>query len=329
MNSRYLLLVCCLLCMRSVGQPCQSNKLDPRVAQALRTVLPDLTVTPTRSLEQIRSVRIPTLTFPAADVEKLKITADSISIQIYNPTHKQGLPVILSLHAGGFVTPLLPFMEYEMWRQARDYQALVIAVDYRVAPEHPYPAAVTDVYQTFKWLLRSGHRYGGDTTRLVVLGASAGGNLAAVVCQKAKQEGLAHRIKLQILNCASVDSPLNAEQHSSYQQYASGYFLTKAFCQYYIGAYAPGVSRDHPEVAPFRQLDVSGLPPAVVITAEYDPVRDEGYEYAQRLKQAGGKVWYKCFPGQIHCLVGLPPDANELRQLDKVIVSAMREVFGY
>lgn len=129
----------------------------PAPVDATIVLLPDMTITPTRSLEQTRSVTIPTPTFPDTDVEKLKITADSIPIQIYNPTHKQKLPIILSLHAGGFVTPMLPFMEYEMWRQARDYQALVIAVNYRAAPEHPYPAAVTDVYQTFKWLLRSGH----------------------------------------------------------------------------------------------------------------------------------------------------------------------------
>lgn len=309
------------------GQPCQTGNLDPRVAATLKTVLPDLPALFNTSVEQIRDVKMPTPAFPAADVQALKITADSIPIQVYNPAHTTGLPIIISLHPGGFVTPLLPFMEYDCWRQAKVYNAVVIAVDYRVAPEHKFPAAMNDAYNAFKWIVRHGHAYG-DTSRIVVLGLSAGGNLAAVVCQKAKLEGLANKIKLQVLNCPSTDNPRNSANHPSYQRYASGYFLTKAFCQYSIQAYAPDIDVHHAEVAPVQRRDVAGLPPALIITAEFDPLRDEGYAYAVRLKKAGVSVWYTCFPGQIHCLIGLPPEADELKEVDKLVITAMRRVLN-
>lgn len=308
------------------AQPCQTGKLDPRVATALRTVLADLPSSLTTSVEQIRDVRIKTPAFPKADVRYLRVTADSLSVQVYNPTHATGLPIIISYHPGGFVTPILPFMEYDFWRQAKTYKAIVFAVDYRVAPEHKFPAAVNDAYNAFKWVANNGQRYGGDTSRLVVLGLSAGGNLAAVVCQKAKQEGLAGRIKLQVLNCPSTDHPQNFAKHDSYQQYASGYFQTKGFSQYAIQTYAPGVAVDNPEVAPLQRKNVAGLPPALVITAEFDPLRDEGFAYAERLKKAGVPVQYTCFAGQIHCLLGLPPEADELKRVDNLIVEVMSRV---
>lgn len=138
--------------MLAAAQPCQTGKLDPRVARALRTVLTDLPSSLTTSVEQIRDVRIKAPAFPKADVRYLNVTADSISIRVYNPAHTTGLPIIISYHPGGFVTPLLPFMAYECWRQAKTYHAIVFAVDYRVAPEHRFPAAVNDAYVAFNWI---------------------------------------------------------------------------------------------------------------------------------------------------------------------------------
>ncbi len=310
------------------GQPCQTGKLDPRVAAMLQTVLTDLPSSGLNSVEQIRAVKMPTPAFPKSDVVHQKISADSIPIQIYNPTHAKGLPIIISFHPGGFVTPILPFMEYDFWRQAKAYQAIVFGVDYRVAPEHPYPAAVNDAYNAFKWIAEHGHDYGGDTSKIIVLGLSAGGNLATVVCQKAKKEGLAHKIKLQVLNCPSTDNARNHTQYASHQTYASGYFQTRQFSLFSIQMYAPQVELSNPEVAPVQSPDVSGLPPAVVITAEFDPLRDEGHAYAQKLENAGVKVWCRCFPGQIHCLVGLPWDAEPLQQVDQLVRNAMKQVFS-
>lgn len=145
----------------ATAQPCQTGQLDPRVAAALRDVLTDLPSSQTASVEQIRDVKIKTPAFPKSDVQYQTITADRIPIQIYNPAHATGLPIVISYHPGGFVTPILPFMEYEFWRQAKTYNAILFAVDYRVAPEHPFPAAVNDAYNAFRWVLANGHRYGG------------------------------------------------------------------------------------------------------------------------------------------------------------------------
>ena len=311
----------------SWAQTCHTGKLDPRVAATLKTVLPDLKPeSANMSVEQIREEKIKASgSFPKTDVQYINVAADKIPIQIYNPAHTTNLPIIISYHPGGFVTPILPFMEYDFWQQAKNYGAIVFAVDYRIAPLNKFPAAVSDAYNAFTWVAAHGQEYGGDTSRIVVLGLSAGGNLAAVVCQKAKKEGVVNKIKLQVLNCPSTDNPHNSANYPSYQQFPSGYFLTKEFCQYYIQAYAPDAG-NNPEVAPIRSNDVSGLPPAVVITAEFDPLRDEGAAYSDRLRKAGVQVWYKCFSGQIHCLLGLPDNADERKVYDKLIVNAMKEV---
>jgi acetyl esterase len=323
---KFLSILCTIVYVSVHAQPCQTNKLDPRVALTLRTVLADLPDSSTASVEQIRDVKIQTPDFPAEDVQFMKITPDSIPVYVYNPAHATGLPIIISYHPGGFVTPMLPFMKYDAWRQANTYKAVVFAVDYKVAPENKFPAAVNDAYHAFEWIAQHGQEYGGDTSKIVLLGLSAGGNLAAVVSQKAKKEGIAHKIKLQVLNCPSTDNPRNSATYPSYTRYASGYFLTSAFCRYYIQAYAPDIDRNHPEVAPIQSKDVSGLPPAVIITAEFDVLHDEGARYAERLKKAGVRLWYKCFPGQIHCLLGLPPDAAELKEADALVMQAMKQV---
>ncbi|MBD2705695.1 alpha/beta hydrolase fold domain-containing protein [Spirosoma sp. BT702] len=152
----FLVLVLAASYVLAQNQPCQTGKLDARVALALKTVLKELPSSPTASVEQIRDVNIPVRLFPRSDVQALTITADSIPIQIYNPAHLSGLPILIYYHPGGFVTPLLPFMQYDCWRQAKAYKALVIAVDYRVAPEHRFPAAVEDAYRAFQWVPNHG-----------------------------------------------------------------------------------------------------------------------------------------------------------------------------
>jgi acetyl esterase len=324
---RQLLIILTFVGLNIVGnaQSCQTGNLDTRVAEALNTFLTDLPSSANASVEEIRDVKISTPDFPKSDVQYRKVTMDSIPIQIYNPTQNKGLPIIINYHPGGFVTPILSFMEFEFWRQAKTYNAIVFAVDYRVAPENKFPAAVNDAYNAFKWIAENGHAFGGDTSRIMLLGLSAGGNLAAVVCQKAKEDALAQKIKLQVLNCPSTDDPRNSSKYPSYQKYSSGYFMTKDFCQYYIQAYAPNEDVTNPEIGPINNKDLRDLPPAVVITAEFDPFHDEGAAYAEGLKNAGVPLWHKCFPGQIHCLLGLPPEAEELHEIDSLIISAMNE----
>jgi acetyl esterase len=313
-------------CLSLQAQPCNTGRLDPRVARALKTVLHDLPGSPASSVEKIRHVKVPTLQYPKEDLKILKITADSITIQVYNPWHATGLPIIIYYHPGGFVTPLLPFIQYECWRQAKAFQAIVVAVDYRVAPEHPFPAAVNDSYNAFRWISVYGQTFGGDTAQIIVEGLSAGGNLAAVVCQKAKLDSIEDRIKLQVLNCPSTDNARNNARYKSFQHYASGYFQTKAFSEYAIQAYAPQENLENPDVGPINRQNLRDLPPALVLTAEFDPLRDEGQLYAQRLRNAKVQVWDHCFSGQIHCLLGLPPDSKQQKYADNLLLTTMQAV---
>ena len=116
------------------------------------------------------------------------------------------------------------------------------------------------------------------------------------------------------------------ETSASYQENAKGYFQSKAACYFAVETYAPG-QYNNPGVSPILTEDLTGLPPAVIINAEFDPLRDDGIRYAAKLRKHGVKVWDKCFAGQIHCLIGLPPDAKEMKEYEAIVKSAMKESF--
>ena len=326
----------CLFCslilyFQGYGQTCGSRQLDPRMAAFLKLIgHQDLSLEQLRNLpiEQLKYIDLPLRPYPKEDVKRIKVTSDSIPVLVFNPSHAQNLPIIINYHGGGFISPLLSGLEHSLWQDATTYGAIVFAVDYRVAPEHRFPAAVNDSYHAFKWIAESGTRFGGDTSRIVLMGNSAGANLVAVVAQKAKKESIAGKIKLQVMNGLPVDlRPENMEKSASYQENAKGYFQTKALCYFAVETYAPGQS-NNPEVSPILTQDLVGLPPAVIINAEFDPLRDDGFLYATKLRNAGVKVWDKCFPGQIHCLIGLPPNADELREFATLVKTAMSECFS-
>jgi acetyl esterase len=312
------------------AQTCGTRQLDPRIAAFLKMIgNEDLTIEQLRTIpiEQIKFAGPPQIPYPAADVKRIKITADSIPVLIFNPSHIQNLPILIEYHGGGFISPLLQGIEHSMWQEAKTYGAIVFAIDYRVAPENKFPAAVNDSYNAFKWISEHGSEFGGDTSRIALTGNSAGANLVAVITQKAKKEGISNKIKLQIMNGLPVDcSPQNMETSVSYQENAKGYMQTKAACYFALENYAPGEYKN-PEVSPILTEDLTGLPPAVIINAEFDPLRDDGFLYAAKLRRFGVKVWDKCFAGQIHCLIGLPPDAAELKEYETIVKTAMKESF--
>jgi acetyl esterase len=312
------------------AQTCGTRQLDTRVASFLKMIgYQDLSIEQLRDIpiEQIKFPIIPLIPYPKEDVKRIKITADSIPVLIFNPAHAQNLPIIINYHGGGFISPLVPGLEHSLWQDAKAYGAIVFAIDYRVAPENKFPAAVNDSYNAFKWIAAHGSEFGGDTSRIALFGISAGANLVAVITQKAKKEGFNNKIKLQILNGLPADlSPQNMETSVSYQQNAKGYWQTKAACYFAVELYAPG-QYNNPEVSPLLTKDMKGLPPAVIINAEFDPLRDDGILYAAKLRKAGVKVWEKCFPGQIHMLLGLPPDAAEIKDFETIVKNAMKESF--
>jgi acetyl esterase len=312
------------------SQTCGNRELDPRVASFLKMIgYQDMTIEQLRELPiaAIKYPAIPLAPYPAADVKRIKITADSISVLIFDPSHAQNLPILINYHGGGFISPLVPGLEHSLWQDAKTYGAIVVAVDYRVAPENKFPAAVNDSYNAFKWISEHGGEFGGDTSLIALMGISAGANLVAVVTQKAKNAGIVNKIKLQIMNGLPGDcSPANMETSASYQENAKGYWQTKAACYFAIEMYAPGQYRN-PEVSPLLTEDLHGLPPAVIINAEFDPLRDDGILYAAKLRRSGIKVWDKCFAGQIHMLLGLPALAKEIIEYETIIKTAMKESF--
>lgn len=325
-------LVIVLACPQRIlfAQACGSRQLDPRIAAFLKMIgNEDLTIEQLRAIPiaQLRLAGPPAIAYPEEDVKRIKITADSIPVLIFNPSHAKNLPILINYHGGGFFLPLLKGLEYSLWEEAKSYEAIVFAIDYRVAPESRFPAAVNDSYNAFKWIATHGGEFGGDTGRIALTGNSAGANLVAVITQKAKKDGIVHKIKLQVLNGLPVDcSPQNMETSVSYQENAKGYWQTKAACYFAIELYAPG-QFNNPEVSPILTEDLRGLPPAVIINAEFDPLRDDGILYAAKLRRNGVKVWDKCFAGQIHMLLGLRPDAEEWKEYVTMVRTAMKECF--
>jgi acetyl esterase len=172
----------------------------------------------------------------------------------------------------------------------------VISIDYRLAPEHKFPAGVEDAIAATKWVAAKASDIGVDPARIVVAGDSAGGNLAAVVCQQAKKGG--PRIALQVLFCPVVD--FSAENQSRLD-FAEGYFLEKPLMIWAGTHYLPsGVDIMDPRLSPLRATDLSGLPPAHIHTAGYDPLRDEAKDYADALEREGVKVRYTCHEHMVH-----------------------------
>jgi acetyl esterase len=204
----------------------------------------------------------------------------------------------LFFHGGGWVLGTLDTHDATARALARASGAAVLSIAYRLAPEHRYPAAADDCFEATLWAAENAARLGVDATRLAVAGDSAGGNLAAAVAimaRDARGPALAHQLLIYPVTDANFATPSYADNGGG------NYFLSTAAMQFYWDAYLGGLAPDAaPLAAVLRQGDLSGLPPATVVTAEYDPLRDEGQAYARRLAAAGVKVDAPLAPGMIH-----------------------------
>jgi len=223
--------------------------------------------------------------------------AGEIPVRIYWPRSGQRVGLVVYYHGGGWVLGDLETHDATCRRLANASDCIVVAVDYRLAPEHKFPAAVEDCYAAALWAAENAASLGVDAARVAVAGDSAGGNLAAVVSLLAKQRG-GPPLAYQALIYPVTDFDF---QRPSYQENAEGYLLTRQamewFWRQYLNDDAEGAD---PLASPLRAPDLRGLPPATVITAEYDPLRDEGEVYAERLAQAGVPTTCVRYLGQIH-----------------------------
>ncbi|RVT91528.1 alpha/beta hydrolase [Rhodovarius crocodyli] len=224
-------------------------------------------------------------------------------------------PCLLYLHGGGWVIGDLDSHDQLCRHMALLLDAVVVAVDYRLAPEHVFPAAVEDAALALRWVWEQAEALGIDATRLAVGGDSAGGNLAAVLCLMAREGGLPMP-GYQLLLYPVTDL---AAESAAYARHSQGYPLTAATMRWFIGHYTPEIEMRHDwRASPLRAQTLSGLPPAFVMTAGHDPLADEGIAYAQRLEDEGVSVIHLHVSDQMHaCLTMgrfIPASALVLRQ---------------
>ena len=239
---------------------------------------------------------------PNPDIRQVEDTdADGVPIRIYRNSEAPG-PCILYFHGGGWVIGDLDTHDSVCRQLVNATGYTLIAVHYRLAPEHPFPAAIDDCYAALCWVQKNAESLAVDGSRIALAGDSAGGNLAATVSLKARNEGTGG-VRFQLLIYPVTDFNFDT---SSYADNAEGYLLTadamRWFWNHYIG-HDESLGSD-PLASPLRAADLSGLPPAMVMTAEYDPLRDEGEAYAERLRQAGVETRLQRYDGLIHGFFG-------------------------
>lgn len=226
--------------------------------------------------------------------------AGAIPVRVYRPGEEQA-PVLVYFHGGGWVLGSLNTHHGVCATLAGLAGCLVCSVDYRLAPEHRFPAAVDDAWAVTTWAAEYAQELGGRPGALAVGGDSAGGNLAAVCALRARDVGLP--LALQLLVYPVTDADLDT---ATYRRFAEGYYLTAYSMGWFWDHYFPEGDRFHPDASPLRAEDVSGTAPALVITAEFDPLRAEGEAYARRLEESGVPVTLSRYDGMIHGFFRMP-----------------------
>ena len=282
--------------------------LDPQAANVIDLVVrsgrpPYHQLTPKEARQMFRETR-PASTPPAPQIgavrDLLAEGVQAIPLRVYRPAgvaDSRRLPVLVYFHGGGWVIGDLETHDVLCRQLTAEAGVSVIAVDYRVAPEHKFPAAVDDAWAATRWIAAHAAELSVDADRLAVGGDSAGGNLAAVVALLARDAG-GPRIGLQILLYPVTDL---ASESQSYADLADGYMLTRDSMRWFRAQYlAKAEDAADWRVSPLRAPSLAGLPPALVVTAGYDPLRDEGEAYARRLREAGVSVDAVSFGGMIH-----------------------------
>jgi acetyl esterase len=263
------------------------------------------TVSPAEARELYLKGRVATNPEPPEmqSVQPLTIPspAGPIPARIYTPIklRKAGglAPVLVFYHGGGWVIGDLDSHDVVCRKLAEEGELIVVSVDYRLAPEHKFPAAVDDAIAATKWIAGNAVQLGIDGSRLMVGGDSAGGNLAAVVATAAR-DGNGPAIAAQVLIYPAIDFAMT---HPSHSEPETSILLTHSVIRWFRDHYLNGAADVHDwRASPVRARTLIGLPPAYVLTAGADPLRDEGNEYAERLKEAGVAVTHRIFPGQFH-----------------------------
>ena len=228
---------------------------------------------------------------------EVPVPGSAIPVRSYRPAASAVLPVHLYAHGGSFWSGDIDQVDPMARRYARTAGCRVLSIGYRLAPEHQWPTGVEDYYAVLEWTAAHAGELNVDPSRISVGGGSCGGNFAAIVAQLARERG-GPRIMFQLLEIPSMDGTFS---YPSMTTLGTGYLVTKADLQHGWSYYVPaGVDRTDPHISPIFAKDLSGLPPALILTCEYDPLRDEGEAYANRLRAAGVPVQLIRANGHIH-----------------------------
>ena len=249
-----------------------------------------------------------------------------VPCRIYTPAGDGPFPVVMMFHGGGWVIGDLVTADAQSREVCNGAGAIVVSVDYRLAPEHVFPAAADDCYAATAWVAEHAATLDGDPSRLAVAGDSAGGNLAAVVAQMARDNG-GPAIAFQLLVYPVTDG--SSFETASYRDNADGYMLTTESMHWFWNHYAPEQSdRKNPYASPLVAENLANLPPAMVMTAEYDPLRDEGEAYAEKMSAAGNIVACKRYDGMIHGFFGQSLTVAAAREPMDEAIAALQAALG-
>jgi acetyl esterase len=254
----------------------------------------------------------------------IETAAGPIDVRVYRPGPQTDLPVIVFFHGGGWVLCDLDSHDGLCRSLANATGAVFVSVGFRRAPEHPYPAAVEDCYAATVWVAQHTTELGGDPARIAVMGDSAGGNLAAAVALMARDRS-GPVLALQVLAYPVIDDDLETP---SYRAYGADHYLTREAMRWYWDQYVPVARRREPYVAPIHATTLAGLPAAVVLVAECDPLHDEGLAYARGLTDSGISCTVLDYPGGFHGFLSLAANLEVGRRALADTAAAVRAGLG-
>ncbi len=295
--------------VKALGGP-PLNDLSPPEARAVAKVLGTLSGPP------LAVAKVENRTIPGP--------AGALPVRIYTPAGSGPFPVLVFFHGGGWVIGDLETQDGACRALANGADCVVVSVDYRLAPENKFPAAPEDTYAATKWVAANAASINADPARVAVGGDSAGGNLTAVTAQMARERG-GPRLVFQLLVYPVTDGACDT---ASYRDNADGYLLTKDMMLWFWNHYVRNAAdRLTPMASPLRAQSLHGLPAALVQTAEFDPLRDEGEAYAARLEEAGVPVRLTRYNGMIHGFFGMASVMDRATTAIAEAAAALRAAF--
>jgi len=267
----------------------------------------------------------PLLTVERVENRSIPGPGGEIPLRLYYPAGEPPFATLVYFHGGGWVIGDLDTHHGLCHALAKTSGCLIVAVDYRLAPEHRYPAAIEDAYAATRWVAGNSDLIQADPTRFAVGGDSAGGHLAAVVALMARDRQ-GPRIDLQVLIYPITDCNFNT---ASYIENQEGYMLTRDLMKWFWNHFIEDQGQaEEPYAAPLRAESLAGLPRALIITAEYDPLRDEGEAYGKRLREAGVQVTLSRYAGMVHAFLRMTAVLDQAREALDEIAGTMKAVFN-